>query len=62
MKLTIVAATGGIGRQLVGQAVTVGHDVIAVVRDPGRLPAGAQRRRRPRRGGPGVAGVRGHWC
>ena len=38
MKLTIVAATGGIGRQLVGQAVTVGHDVTAVVRNPDKLP------------------------
>lgn len=37
MKLTIVAATGGIGRQLLDQAVTAGHDVTAVVRDPDRL-------------------------
>ena len=26
MKLTIFAATGGIGRQLLGQALTAGHD------------------------------------
>jgi putative NADH-flavin reductase len=38
MKLTIVAATGGIGRQLVAQALAAGHDVTAVVRDPSRLP------------------------
>jgi putative NADH-flavin reductase len=37
MKLTIFAATGGIGRQLVDQAVTAGHDVTAVVRNPSRL-------------------------
>ncbi|GAB3436174.1 NAD(P)-dependent oxidoreductase [Flindersiella endophytica] len=37
MKLTIVAATGGIGRQLLEQAVEAGHDVTAVVRDPGKL-------------------------
>ena len=38
MKLTIVAATGGVGRQLLGQALAAGHDVTAVVRDPGKLP------------------------
>jgi uncharacterized protein YbjT (DUF2867 family) len=37
MKLTIVAATGGIGRQLVDRAVAAGHDVTAVVRDPAAL-------------------------
>jgi uncharacterized protein YbjT (DUF2867 family) len=39
MKLTIVAATGGIGRQLLEQAVAAGHDVTAVVRNPTSLPA-----------------------
>jgi putative NADH-flavin reductase len=34
MKLTIVAATGGIGRHLLAQAVDAGHDVTAVVRRP----------------------------
>src|SRR6266478_6762165 len=38
MKLTILAATGGIGRQILEQAVAAGHDVTAVVRDPKRLP------------------------
>ena len=38
MKLTIVAATGGIGRQLLEQALAAGHDVTAVARNPGRLP------------------------
>jgi putative NADH-flavin reductase len=37
MKLTIFAATGGVGRQLLEQAVAAGHDVTAVVRDPRRL-------------------------
>ncbi len=37
MKLTIFAATGGIGRQLLEQAVAAGHDVTAVVRDPAKL-------------------------
>ena len=39
MKLTIVAATGGIGRQLLTQALAAGHDVTAVVRNPATLPA-----------------------
>ncbi len=38
MKLTIVAATGGIGRELVQQALTAGHEVTAVVRTTGKLP------------------------
>jgi putative NADH-flavin reductase len=37
MKLTIFAATGGIGRQLLEQAVAAGHDVTAVVRNPDKL-------------------------
>lgn len=37
MKLTIFAATGGVGRQLLRQAVAVGHDVTAVVRNPAKL-------------------------
>ena len=37
MRLTIVGATGGLGGQLLEQAVAAGHDVTAVVRDPGRL-------------------------
>jgi putative NADH-flavin reductase len=37
MKLTIFAATGGIGRQALNQAVAAGHDVTAVVRNPSKL-------------------------
>jgi putative NADH-flavin reductase len=37
MKLTIIAATGGVGRELLEQAVAAGHDVTAVVRNPGEL-------------------------
>lgn len=40
MKLTIVAATGGIGKHLVEQAVADGHEVTAVARRPYDLPAG----------------------
>jgi putative NADH-flavin reductase len=43
MKLTIFAATGGIGRQLLEQAVAAGHDVTAVARNPQSLPAAAAR-------------------
>src|SRR5215475_11753908 len=37
MKLTIFAASGGVGRQLLQQAVAAGHDVKAVVRNPAKL-------------------------
>ncbi|MFD1937473.1 NAD(P)-dependent oxidoreductase [Nonomuraea mangrovi] len=37
MRLAIIAATGGVGRHLLEQAVDAGHDVTAVVRDPARL-------------------------
>jgi putative NADH-flavin reductase len=37
MKLTIIAATGGIGRHLLEQATDGGHDVTAVVRTPAKL-------------------------
>ena len=39
MKLTIFAVTGGIGRQLLGQAIAAGHDVTAVARNPQSLAA-----------------------
>lgn len=38
MKITVVGATGGTGRQLVEAALRAGHHVTAVVRDPVRLP------------------------
>src|SRR5947199_187212 len=38
MKLTIFAATGGIGRRILDQAVAAGHEVTAVVRDPAKVP------------------------
>jgi putative NADH-flavin reductase len=39
-RLTIFAATGGIGRQLVAQALAAHHEVTAVVRNPRPLPPG----------------------
>jgi putative NADH-flavin reductase len=39
VKLTIFAATGGIGRQLLAQAIAGGHDVTGVVRNPQNLPS-----------------------
>ncbi|MDX2706553.1 SDR family oxidoreductase [Streptomyces sp. PA03-6a] len=38
MDVTVFGATGGIGRQIVRQALAAGHRVTAVVRDPARLP------------------------
>jgi putative NADH-flavin reductase len=43
MKVTIFAATGGIGRHVLEQAVAAGHDVTAVVRNPKKLSGGAVR-------------------
>ncbi|MGW1168800.1 NAD(P)-dependent oxidoreductase [Streptomyces sp. NPDC002550] len=37
MNLTVFGATGGIGREIVRQALGAGHRVTAVVRDPARL-------------------------
>src|SRR5206468_8493075 len=37
MRLTIFAATGGTGRQVLDQAIAAGHDVTAVVRNPRKL-------------------------
>jgi putative NADH-flavin reductase len=39
MKLTIFAATGGVGRQVLEQAVAAGHDVTAVARNPAKVAA-----------------------
>ena len=45
MKLAIMAATGGIGQQLLRQALDAGHDVTAVARNPAKLPAGLREAR-----------------
>ncbi len=37
MKLAIFGATGGVGRQIVEQALSQGHSVAALVRDPAKL-------------------------
>ncbi|MEV4108411.1 SDR family oxidoreductase [Nonomuraea sp. NPDC049695] len=39
MKLAVLGATGGTGQQLLRQALDLGHEVTAVVRDASRLPA-----------------------
>jgi uncharacterized protein YbjT (DUF2867 family) len=43
MKLTIFAATGGIGRHILEQAVAAGHNVTAVARNPKNLAELADR-------------------
>ena len=45
MKVLIIGATGGTGRQLVEQALTAGHDVTALVRDPEKIRARHERLR-----------------
>lgn len=40
MRLTVFGATGRVGRRLLEYAARDGHSVRALVRDPGRLPAG----------------------
>ncbi|SDD04386.1 NAD(P)-dependent oxidoreductase [Glycomyces harbinensis] len=37
MRLTVIAATGGVGRAVLAQALDAGHHVTAVARDPSRL-------------------------
>ena len=39
MKLALLGATGGVGREVLSQAVAAGHLVTAVVRNPSKLPA-----------------------
>lgn len=46
MKITVFGATGGVGREVVRQALAAGHEVTAVVRDPARLEVPAQERLR----------------
>ncbi|MEU9855425.1 NAD(P)H-binding protein [Streptomyces sp. NPDC047974] len=43
MKLTVFGATGGVGREIVRQALDAGHEVTAVVRDPARFTLTGER-------------------
>ncbi|MEU7555862.1 NAD(P)H-binding protein [Streptomyces sp. NPDC044571] len=46
MELTVFGASGGVGREVVRQALDAGHEVTAVVRDPARLGVAAHDRLR----------------
>ncbi|MCX4525253.1 MULTISPECIES: NAD(P)-dependent oxidoreductase [unclassified Streptomyces] len=46
MRLTVFGATGGVGHEVVRQALDAGHEVTAVVRDPARLDVPAHDRLR----------------
>ncbi|WP_405856631.1 NAD(P)H-binding protein [Streptomyces sp. NBC_00090] len=43
MRLTVFGATGGVGQEIVRQALASGHEVTAVVRDPARLTVSGER-------------------
>ena len=43
MRLTVLGATGGTGRELITQGLAAGHELTAVVRDPARLPVRDER-------------------
>ncbi|MFF9392655.1 NAD(P)-dependent oxidoreductase [Streptomyces griseoluteus] len=43
MRLTVFGATGGVGGEIVRQALEAGHEVTAVVRDPARLSVTGER-------------------
>jgi putative NADH-flavin reductase len=42
MRLTIIGVTGGIGGRIRAQALAAGHDLTAVVRNPGAQPPGTR--------------------
>jgi len=44
-RMLILGATGGTGKHLVLRGLAAGHEVTVLVRDPSRLPAGADRAR-----------------
>ncbi|MGW6710175.1 NAD(P)-dependent oxidoreductase [Streptomyces sp. NPDC054956] len=46
MRITVFGATGGVGHEVVRQALDAGHEVTAVVRDPARLEVPAHDRLR----------------
>ena len=53
MRLTVIGASGGIGRELVRQGLDVGHEVTAVVRDSAGSTAAIRAWERVPVGGPG---------
>jgi putative NADH-flavin reductase len=53
MRVTVIGASGGIGREVVRQAVAAEHEVTAVIRDSGRSEAAVREWERVPVGGPG---------
>jgi uncharacterized protein YbjT (DUF2867 family) len=53
MRVTVVGASGGIGREFVRQAIAADHDVTAVIRDSARSGAAVREWERVPVGGPG---------
>ncbi|MHC8562150.1 NAD(P)H-binding protein [Streptomyces albidoflavus] len=43
MRITVFGATGGVGGEIIRQALEAGHEVTAVVSDPAALKAGGER-------------------
>jgi putative NADH-flavin reductase len=43
MRITVFGATGGVGQEIVRQALAAGHEVTAVVRDPARFTVTGER-------------------
>ncbi|MBI4920273.1 MAG: SDR family oxidoreductase [Devosia nanyangense] len=45
MKISVFGASGGVGRRVVEQLLAAGHEVTAVVRDPGRMTSAGSKLR-----------------
>jgi uncharacterized protein YbjT (DUF2867 family) len=62
MRVTVIGASGGIGREVVRQAIAADHEVTAVIRDSARSGAVVREWERVPVGGPGRLHVATRWC